>query len=76
MSSTELINLYSIISATISPVIFSISTLSKVIALRIFTKHKNLLLTTSDLATNSHITTNNAQTIWIHDQAFVSLSDA
>ena len=59
-------------STIISPVISSASALSKVIALEVFTKHKNLVLETPGLATGSHNTTDNAQTIWIHKQAFAS----
>ncbi len=39
-------------------------------------EHKNLVLGTPGLAKDSHVTTNNATTIWIHDQAFASWPDA
>ena len=58
MLNTELINLHSIMSAAISPVISSASTLSKVIALKAFTEYKNLVLETPDLAKGSHVTMN------------------
>ncbi len=58
--------------AAISPVTSSASALSKVITPEAFTEHKNLVLGTPGLATDSHVTTNNAITIWIHDQAFAS----
>ena len=67
MSNKELINLHSIMSATISSVISSASALSKVIALETFTKHKNLVLGTPGLATSCHVTTDNAQTLWIYE---------
>ena len=67
MSSTNLINLHSMISAAILPVISSTSALSKVIASKAFTKHKNLMLKTFGLATGSHVITNNAQTIEIYE---------
>ena len=67
MLSTELINLHSLISAAISPITSSTSVLSKVIALEALTKYRNLMLRTSSLATGSHITTDNSQTIWINE---------
>ncbi len=76
MSSTELINLHRMMSTAISPVTSSALALSKVIAPEAFTEHKNLVLGTPGLATGSYVTTNNAQTIWIHDQTFASWSDA
>ena len=63
MLSTELINLHSIMFAAISLVVSSASALSKMIALKAFTKHKNLVLEILSLATGSHIITDNAQTI-------------
>ena len=72
MSSTELINLHSIISTAISPIISSASILSKLIALKAFTEYKNLVLKTLGLAIGSHVTIDNAQTIWIYEQAFIS----
>ena len=74
--SIELINLHSMMSAAISPVTSSTSVLFKVIASEAFTKHKNLVLETANLATGSHLTTDNAQTIWIYDKAFAFWSDA
>lgn len=62
--------------ATILSVISPASVLSKVIAPKAFTEHKNLMLRSPDLAIGSHITTNNIFTIWIHEQTFVSQSDA
>ena len=50
-------------SAAISLITSFTSTLSKVITPKAFIEHKNLLLGTSDLATSSHITTDNTQTI-------------
>ena len=63
MSSTELINLSNIIFATILPVTSFASTLSKLIASKAFTEHKNLVLETPGLATGSHVDTDNIQTI-------------
>ncbi len=63
-------------SAAISPVTSSASALSKVIAPTAFTEYKNLVLGTPGLATSSHVSTNNATTIWIYDQAFASWPDA
>ena len=63
-------------TATISPVTSSASALSKVIAPEAFTEHKNLVLRTLGLAIDSHVITNNAQTIWIYEQAFVFWLDA
>ena len=63
MLNIELINLYSIISAIISSTISSASILSKIITLKTFIKHKNLMLETPGLAINSHIATDNTQTI-------------
>lgn len=63
MSSTMAINLYSIMSATISPVTSSTTTLSKVIILKAFIKNKNLILKTFGLAINSDITADNTQII-------------
>ena len=50
-------------SAIILPITFSTSTLSKMIAPEAFTKYKNCVLGTPGLATGSHITNDNAQTI-------------
>ena len=72
MSNTELINLHSMMFATISPVTSSAFALSKVIAPEAFTEHMNLVLGTSGLATSNYITIDNAQTIWIHKQTFAS----
>ena len=66
MVSTELINLHNMISTAISPVTSSAFALSKVITSKAFTKHKNLVLEISGLAIGSHVTIDNAQTIWIH----------
>ena len=44
----------------ISPVTSSASALSKVITPEAFTKHKNLMLGTPGLATDSHVTIDNA----------------
>lgn len=63
-------------SAATSPVTSPAFGLSKVIAPGAFTEHKNLVLGTPGLATGSHVTTDNALTIWIHQQAFASWSDA
>ena len=63
MLSTELINLHNMMFATISPVTFFASTLSKMITLEAFTKHKNLVLETPSLVTGSHIITDNVQII-------------
>ena len=62
-------------SNVISPVTHSPSVLSKVIASEVFTKHRDLVLETPALATDSHVITVNAQTIWIHDLAFASYLD-
>ncbi len=51
------------IFTTISFVTSFAFVLSKVITQEAFTKYKNLVLGTSGLATGSHITTNNTQTI-------------
>ncbi len=59
-SNTELINLHSIMFAAISPIVSSASALSKVIALKAFTKHKNLVLGIPGLAISSHVTIYNA----------------
>lgn len=60
----------------ISPIISFVFALSELIALKVFIKYKNLMLVRiPDLVTSSHITTNNAQTIWIHKQTFISLSN-
>ena len=75
MSSMELINLYSIISAAISPVTSFASALSKVIVLETFIEYKNLMLGTPGPATGSHVTTGNPPIIWIHEQAFTSWLD-
>lgn len=64
-----IINLLRIIFATITS---SASSLSRVIALDVFTKYRNLMLETPGLATDSYVTTNNALTIWIYNQAFAS----
>ena len=66
MSNTELINPYSMMSATISSVTFFAFALSKVIVPETFTEHKNLVLGTLGLATSSHVITDNAQIIWIY----------
>ncbi len=50
-------------SIAISPVTSSAPTLSKVIAPKAFTKHKNLVLGTPGLAIGSHVITDNATTI-------------
>ena len=76
MLSTKLINLHSIMFTIISLVISSTSILSKVITPKAFMKYKNPMLGTLSLAISSHVTTDNAQTIWIHKQAFASWSDA
>lgn len=73
--SMELINLYNIISITISAVISLTSDLSKVITLGVFIKYKILILRTPDLAISSHVTINNTVIIWIYYQAFSSLSN-
>ena len=49
--------------ATISPITFSASALSKVIASEVFTKYKTFVLGNSGLAIGSYVTTNNTQTI-------------
>ncbi len=64
------------ISAAMSPVTSSASALSKVIAPEAFTEYKNLVLGTPGLAIGSHVTTDNATTIWIHNQVFASWPDA
>lgn len=46
------------------------------IAPEAFTERKNLVLGILGLTTGSHVTTDNALTIWIPEQAFVSGSDA
>ena len=51
------------ISITISFVISSVFALSRLIALETFIKHKYLILRTLGLATDSHIITDNIQTI-------------
>ena len=55
----------------ISSVISFGSVLSKVIALKTFIEYKNLVLGTLGLPVSSHITIDNAQTIWIYKQAFI-----
>ena len=67
MLSTELINLHSMMSIAISSITSTASALSKVIASEAFTEHKNHILGTPSLTTGSHITTDNTQTIWIHE---------
>lgn len=60
----KLTNLYNIITATIiSSSIFSNSSLSKIIALKVFVEYKNLVSGSSDLVIGSHIITNNILTI-------------
>ena len=63
MSSMELINLYNMMSAIISPVTSSTSVLFKLIVLEVFIEYKNLVLRTYGLAISSHIITDNTQTI-------------
>ncbi len=41
-----------------------------------FTEHRDLVLGTPGLATGSHVTTDHAETIWVHEQAFMSWSEA
>ena len=60
MSSTELINLHSIMSTTILPISSSASALSKVIVLKAFIEHKKLVLGTPGLALGSRVTTDNS----------------
>ena len=60
MSTTELVNLHSMMSDAILPVTHFPSALSKIIALEAFTVFKNQVLGTPDLATSSHVTTDNA----------------
>ena len=55
-SSTELINLCSMMFAAISPSTSFVSILYKMLALKAFIDNKNLMLETFDLATDSHIT--------------------
>ena len=62
-------------STTILPIIFSVFVLSKVIILEAFTEHRNLVLNTPSLTTGSHVTTSNAQIIWIYKNAFASQSN-
>ena len=47
-----------------------------IMALAAFMEHQDLLLGSSNLATGSHITTDYAKTIWVYEQAFISLSKA
>lgn len=63
MLSTELINLYNIMSSIISLITSSASTLSKIITLKTFIKYKYLVLKTSGLAIGSYVTINNTQII-------------
>lgn len=46
-------------SATVSPVVFFSSILSKIIALKALTEYKSLVLKTVCLAKSSYVTTNN-----------------
>ena len=62
-------------STIISLIISSTSILSKIITLEAFIKYKNLVLEISGLVIVSHITTNNAQIIWIYNQVFASSLD-
>ncbi len=41
-----------------------------------FTEHRDLMLGTPGLATGSYVITNYAETIWVHEQAFTSWSEA
>ncbi len=41
-----------------------------------FTEYWDLVLRTPGLANGSHVTTNHAETIWVHEQAFTSWSEA
>ena len=66
MSSTDFINLYNMIFATILPITSSIFALSKVIAPEAFTKYKNPVLEIPSQTISSHITIDNVKTIWIH----------
>ncbi len=51
--------------------------LSKVIvAPAAFTEHRNLVLGTPGLATSSHVTTDSAISIWVHEQPFSSWIEA
>lgn len=59
MSSIKLIDLHSMISAAISSITSSVSTLLKIIAQQAFTKYKNLVLGTPSPAIGSYITINN-----------------
>lgn len=63
MSSMEPMDLHNIMFTIISFITSLVSTLSKVIALKVFTEHKNFVLVTLGLATDSHVITNNAITI-------------
>ncbi len=47
-----------------------------IVAPSAFTEHRDLVLGTPGLATSSHITTDHAKTIWVHEQAFTSWSEA
>ncbi len=47
-----------------------------IIAPAALTEHRDLVLGTPGLATVSHVTTDHAETIWIHEQAFTSWSEA
>lgn len=81
MLSTELINLYSNMSAlanlsAMSPVIPPAPVLSTLLAPAAFNKHKNLVLGTPGLATRSHVTNNSPFSIWIHNQPFTSCEKA
>lgn len=57
-----LANLFAMLS-----VITFASILSTLLASAILNKYKNLVPETPGLAISSHVTTNNALTIWIHD---------
>ena len=81
MLSTELINLYSNMSAPANysamssvtpPAAPSAAVVSTLFVPAAFIEYKNLVLGTTGLATGSHVTTNSALTIWIHDQPFRS----
>ena len=85
MLSTELINLHSnmfapanhsAISPVTPPAAPSATVVSMLFTLTAFIKYKNLVLETPGLATGSHVTTDNALTIWIYDQLLTSWGEA
>lgn len=85
MLSTELINLHSNMSAPANhsamspvtpPAAPPAAVVSTLFAPAAFIEHKNLVLGTPGLATGSHVTTDSALTIWIHDQPFTSWGEA